>query len=84
MLSCKDVTEMASLAMDETLPLRQRASMRLHLWMCKHCRNYTHQLGFIHRTLHDEPEVLAHLGLENETLSAQAKEKIQKKLKQQS
>ncbi len=71
---------MASLAIDETLPLRQRASMHIHLWMCKHCRNYVKQLDFIHRTLHDEAEVLAHSGLEKQTLPTEAKEKIQKKL----
>jgi hypothetical protein len=40
MLSCREVTERASDYLDRALPLRQRLAVRLHLFMCQHCRRY--------------------------------------------
>ncbi|MEW5756020.1 MAG: zf-HC2 domain-containing protein [Pseudomonadota bacterium] len=44
MLNCRDVTEHASDYLDKTLPLGQRLKLRLHLFMCIHCRRYLKQL----------------------------------------
>lgn len=83
MLSCKDISEVASLAIDETLPWRKRMGMHLHLFICKHCRTYVSQIGFIHRALHHRSDELVHMGLVERTLSVEAKEKIREKLEQQ-
>jgi len=41
MPDCKEVAELASFSMDETLPLKKRAGLKLHIMMCKFClRNY--------------------------------------------
>jgi predicted anti-sigma-YlaC factor YlaD len=44
MLSCRDVTALASDHLDGVLPLRQRMAIRLHLLMCVHCRRFARQL----------------------------------------
>lgn len=51
MLSCKEVTELASRRQDGALPLRTRVAMRLHLMVCKMCTRYVAQLGFIRRVM---------------------------------
>ena len=47
MLSCKDVTEQASHALDEPQGFMARLAMRLHLFMCVNCRRYVTQLGLV-------------------------------------
>lgn len=59
MLSCKDITEKASAYLDKEMPLGARMSMRMHLFMCNHCRRYMDQLQITINTLKfikkDEP-----------------------------
>jgi predicted anti-sigma-YlaC factor YlaD len=45
MLSCREVTGMASDHLEGVLPLRSRLGMRLHLWMCAYCRLYVRQIA---------------------------------------
>lgn len=42
--TCEEVSRLASLAMDETLPPGKRIGLRLHLWMCVWCRRNAGQL----------------------------------------
>lgn len=44
MLKCKDVAELASRYVDHDLGVMQRAQIRLHLMMCRHCTRYVRQL----------------------------------------
>ena len=44
MLSCKQVTELCSQAMDRKLGLGESFSMSTHLMMCTGCSNYRRQL----------------------------------------
>lgn len=39
MLKCKDIAHLSSDYIDKSLPLMTRLNMRLHLFMCVHCRN---------------------------------------------
>lgn len=57
MISCKDVTVLASRALDKQLSLREKISIRAHLFMCHTCARYVKQLRFLHRaaTGLDEP-----------------------------
>ena len=43
MLSCKEVTALASAYVDEDLPFRRRLALKMHLAMCGHCRRFVHQ-----------------------------------------
>ena len=45
--TCKEVTRMASEAMERKLPLRQRLDMKLHLLICSLCMRYVKQLQFM-------------------------------------
>lgn len=40
MLTCKDVSELSDDWLEGTLPFKKKASVKLHLAMCKHCRRY--------------------------------------------
>lgn len=47
MPSCKEVTQLASAAMDCELPLQQRLSIRFHVLMCLLCRRYKEHLHLL-------------------------------------
>ncbi len=47
MLSCKQATEWMSRRMDEELPLSRRMGLRLHLMICKGCRNFSRQMDLL-------------------------------------
>jgi len=44
MLSCKELTELATAYLEEDLTWRERLRVQTHLWMCKHCRRYMDQM----------------------------------------
>ncbi len=79
MLNCKQTTDLISHSLEHTLTLRQQLGLKLHLLMCHLCRNYAHQLRFLHRIA---PSLNAHIEAQHEqTLSATAKAKIRAKIK---
>ena len=43
MLSCKDITRLATDYEERKLGLWQRIQMHLHLFICVHCRHFIHQ-----------------------------------------
>lgn len=49
MTTCKETTELASRAMDETLPFSERMAMWFHLTICKNCALFTQQLQEMRR-----------------------------------
>lgn len=49
MLNCKENSELVSQALDRPLGLRERLAMRLHLMMCRGCRNFEKQLAFLRK-----------------------------------
>jgi predicted anti-sigma-YlaC factor YlaD len=50
-LDCKDVSRLLSDAKDSQLDPAVRARMRLHLVMCRTCRNVDEQMDFIRRAM---------------------------------
>lgn len=44
MLSCREATRLLSAAQEHRLPLGRRLSLRLHLMMCRACRNFGQHL----------------------------------------
>lgn len=58
MLDCKHNTELLSQGQDRQLTLRERMTMRLHLMMCKGCRNFEKQLAIIRKAARDLPRKL--------------------------
>lgn len=51
MLSCREITERASDYLDAALPWHVRLQVRMHLMMCRFCREYVRQLSLVVRTL---------------------------------
>ena len=55
MLNCREVTERASDFLDAALPWHARLRVRLHLMMCRFCREYVRQMALVARTLRRLP-----------------------------
>lgn len=59
MLNCREVSERVSDFLDATLPLSVRLQMRLHLLLCRICREYVRQMalvvGALRQLQRDEP-----------------------------
>ena len=51
MLSCKEVTRLASEGHDRHLGLWERVRLRLHLAICEGCTNFTKQLAFLRKAV---------------------------------
>ena len=47
MLNCKHASQLASQAMDEKLPFWKSSMLRMHLFLCRSCTNFTQQLVFL-------------------------------------
>jgi predicted anti-sigma-YlaC factor YlaD len=47
MLNCREVSERVSDFLDATLPWSVRLQMRLHLLMCRLCREYVRQMALV-------------------------------------
>jgi len=55
MLKCRDVAEQASEYIDRELSWRGYLAVRLHLLMCRVCREYVRQLALVTRALRHLP-----------------------------
>ncbi len=55
MLNCREVVERASDFLDARVPLHVRVQMRLHLLMCRFCREYVRQMSLVVRALRSLP-----------------------------
>jgi hypothetical protein len=51
MLTCKEVSRLASQGLDRRLGLGERAKLRLHLALCDGCRNFRRQLDFLRQAV---------------------------------
>jgi predicted anti-sigma-YlaC factor YlaD len=56
MLSCKQLTEIATDYLEENLPWRVRLAVRMHLWICRHCRRYLEQMRKVITLLQQLPK----------------------------
>ena len=56
MLNCHEIAGHASDFLDAALPLTVRLQMRLHLLMCRICREYVRQMALVVATLHRLPQ----------------------------
>lgn len=44
MLNCSQTTQLISKSLDRQLTKRERFAVRLHLFICKHCKRFSQQL----------------------------------------
>lgn len=45
MLNCREVTRLLSESQERTLGLQERMPLKMHLMMCKGCRNFGKQMN---------------------------------------
>lgn len=45
--SCKEVSELLSMAQDRPLSLREKFALHVHLPLCKGCRNFKRHIYFL-------------------------------------
>lgn len=50
-LSCREATRLMSQREDRSLSLAERATLRLHLLICRGCRAASEQIPFLRRAL---------------------------------
>jgi len=80
MLSCKDVTDLASKSLDAPLTWRQRCGMRLHLLFCRLCRRYVRNLRFLEQALRRARDEKLECFSADDKLSEEARDRIQRAL----
>lgn len=47
MLTCKEASRWLSQSLDQSLPRLARLELRIHLWLCRSCSNFSKQLKFL-------------------------------------
>lgn len=74
MLNCKKASQLASRALDEKLPFWKNITLKLHVLLCRNCKNFAHQLEFLRKASQ-------RFNMDGEfELSAEAKQRIANKL----
>ena len=79
MLSCKEVTKLVSENLDRGLPLWRRIGLRLHVFMCRGCSAYRHQIESLHTSVSDHYRA-DQSAKHGEVLSDEALERIKQSL----
>lgn len=75
MLSCKEITELATDYLEGTIPWHKRLLVRMHLWMCINCRRYMDQMCEVIRLMRQTPKEPAPSAELVEVLCRQLREK---------
>ena len=76
--TCKEASRLQSQALDRKLSLMQQIGLRIHLLLCKWCRRYGKQIGFLHDAAHEYPDELAEPVPQK--LTNEARERIKQRL----
>lgn len=76
-IKCRHASELASRAMDDSLPMPARVALKLHQLVCANCARYARQLQEIRRVLRLAPEPDEEAGA---TLSREARHRIETEL----
>jgi hypothetical protein len=81
LLTCQEVTRMASEAMERKLPLRQRIDMKLHFLICALCLRYFKQLQFMREIARQRAAQAEDAASSTATsLSSEARERMKRRL----
>lgn len=54
---CRDLTRVMSESLDRRLTLRERVTLRLHLWVCLRCARYLSQISALSNVTRCAPEL---------------------------
>ena len=78
--TCQQTVEKISESMDRELTLRERINLKLHIWICAWCQWYLEHLEIIRETARAKGAESLNLESVSPTLSAEARERIRRKL----
>ena len=79
MLKCKDASRLRSQSQDRRLTIGEKIGLRLHLWICDSCREFSRQLQLIRQACRGI-EKSKRIHADTEALSPQAKARILREL----
>ncbi len=82
--SCKDTVPVISQSMERPLRLGERFRLRLHLWVCKWCQRYLEQLQMLRTALRLSADRDESDSGPSPQLSPDARERIRRKLAEDS
>jgi hypothetical protein len=78
--TCQQTVEKISQSMERKLTLRERIDLKLHLWICAWCQWYLEHLQLIRDAARAKGAESPDLESTNPSLSAEARERIKRKL----
>ena len=81
MLSCREVSRLASERMDRELTWREKSAFYMHLMMCRLCLRYARQIALLRRATNNLRRRKS--TLDDEALPEQARERIARKLREE-
>lgn len=70
MLNCREITERTSDYLDAALPWPVRLQVRMHLLMCRFCREYVRQMQLLRETLRRLPGAEPPATIDDDLLTA--------------
>ena len=76
--NCREATRLQSEALDHSLGLGQRVGLHIHLVLCKWCRRYGQQIGFLRSAAHRHEEHEQYLP--PQSLPPEARERIKRRM----
>ncbi len=76
--NCKRSVRLQSTALDTKLPFRQRLGLWIHLMLCKWCRRYGKQIGFLRMAARGHGE--SEHALPPRSLPPEARDRIKQRL----
>src|SRR5919206_3537230 len=79
--ACKQMTALMSESLERRLNLRERAVLRLHLWVCIWCVWYLEQLRLLRASLRERAEHPEAEGSAVVRLSLEARERLKRALR---
>lgn len=82
MMSCKDVSALVSASLDRRLSPVERLKVRLHLFICKGCTNFSKQMKILRTATQHLAEGGETAGLARVRLSKDARERIRQALQE--
>ena len=78
--TCRQTVEKISQSMERKLTLRERIDLKLHLWICAWCQWYLEHLQIIREAARAKGAESPDLESMSPSLSAEARERIKRKL----
>ncbi|GAA5508624.1 hypothetical protein [Novipirellula caenicola] len=82
MLSCKEITKLVSVSMDQPLSLRQRIELWIHLRMCRICAGFRRDIVYLHeQTRRHQPDLSHDVSGKRVKLSTEASLRIKQAIR---